>query len=338
MKKIKLAIVGLGRLGKRHAFNLSSRIPGAEIVAACSLVKDELDWAEHTLGITERYTDYSEMLQKTDAEAIFIVSTSAEHCTHICQALEKGFHVFCEKPMGITVQECKKIEVVAAAHPTQVFFVGFVRRFDPSNADAKKKIESGLIGTPFLVRAQTVDMDKYAPFQLDFVKTAGGIFLDMNVHDIDFCRWILGSEFSQVYAVGGSYVHKDFEKLGDADNAIVLCTFANKSMAVIGASRTAFHSHDTHAEITGTKGTLKIGLSPTKNRLEIFDSKGMRSEGVDDFYERFEEGFLLEATTFVQCVRDGRRAPMSAVDGTKATEVAHAITTSFKEKRPIDLL
>ncbi len=337
MNEVRLGIVGLGRLGKRHAQNLHYRVPGANLVAACSVVSDELTWAKDELGVNKTYESYDDLLADPEIDAVFLVSTSSVHAQQIKAGLAAGKHVFSEKPMGVTIEECLDVEKVVAAAPDLHFQLGFVRRFDPSLAYAKKKIEEGLIGEPFLVRAQTVDTDEFAEFQIKFVPTSGGIFMDMNSHDIDLARWFIGSEIKSVYAIGGSYVHPGFAEVNDADNTVALCRFEDGKMAVISASRTAFHGHDTHTEITGSKGILKIGMRANKNRVEIFDSVGARVECVQDFYERFQEGFLLEAQSFVKGIQSGEKPAIIAKDGTKATEVGFALTTSFKEKRVVEL-
>lgn len=337
MKQVNLGIVGLGRLGKRHAQNLRFRVPGANLAAACSVVPDELQWAREELGVEKTYESYEDLVADPAIDAVFLVSTSSVHAEQIKAGLAAGKHVFTEKPMGVTIEECREVEAAVAAAPHLHFQIGFVRRFDPSLAYAKRKIEEGAIGEPFLVRAQTVDTDEFAEFQIKFVPTSGGIFMDMNSHDIDLARWFIGSEIASVYAVGGSYVHPGFAEVNDADNTVALCRFENGKMAVISASRTAFHGHDTHTEITGSKGILKIGMTPAKNRVEIFDTAGARVECVQDFYERFQEGFLLEAQSFVNGIRTGTKPSIVAQDGTRATEVGFALTRSFKENRVVEL-
>lgn len=337
MNEVKVGIVGLGRLGQRHARNLRYRVPGANLVAACSVIPDELKWAREELGVPKTYESYDEMLADSSIDAVFLVSTSSFHAEQIKAGLAAGKHVFTEKPMGVTIEECLDVEKAVESAPNLHFQIGFVRRFDPSLAYAKQKIEEGAIGEPFLVRAQTVDTDEFAEFQITFVPNSGGIFMDMNSHDIDLARWFIGDEIKSVYAIGGSYVHPGFAEVNDADNTVALCRFENGKMAVISASRTAFHGHDTHTEITGSKGILKIGMTPSKNRVEIFDSEGARTECVQDFYERFQEGFLLEAQSFVSGIINGEKPTIIAKDGTKATEVGFALTRSFKENRVVEL-
>ena len=334
---LRIGISGLGRLGKRHAQNLAFRVRGATLVAACSLVPEELEWARRELGVESVHSSFTAMLDSGDVDAAFLVSSSSVHASQAIEALGRGLHVFTEKPLGVSVKECLEVERAVAAHPDRVFFVGFVRRFDPSYAHAKRLIEEGAIGEPFLVRSQTVDLDEYAQFQVAFLPSSGGIFLDMNVHDVDLARWFLGAEVESVHAMGGSYVHPEFGAAGDADNTVAMLKFAGGKMAVISASRTAFHGHDTHTEITGSKGILKIGMTPVSSRVELFDSMGARAECVKDFYARFSEGFLAEAQEFVDCILQGRKPSILARDGTKATEIGFAMTESFRNGAEVRL-
>lgn len=336
-RKVRIGVAGLGRLGRRHALNLANSVGGAELAAACSVIPEDLEWARSELGIDSLFGDYRAMLEAGGLDAVYLVTSSAFHASQTIEAIRRGLHVFCEKPMGVTVGECREVERAVAERPDLVFLVGFVRRFDPSYAYAKKLVDDGAIGRPFLVRSQTVDLDEYAPFQVKFVPTSGGIFLDMNIHDIDLARWFLGGEVESVFAIGGSYSHPEFDAMGDADNTVALARFAGGQMAVLSASRTAFHGHDTHTEITGSKGIVKIGITPTRNRVEIFDAGGARVECVKDFYERFSEGFLAEAKEFVDCIVEGRRPNVSARDGTKATEVGFALKESFRSKGIVHL-
>lgn len=333
MKSLKIGMVGLGRLGKRHAENLALRTPGASVAAACSVVPQELAWAKESLGVGALYGDYGAMLKEADIDAVFIASSSAFHAAQAIAALEAGKHVFCEKPMGVSVQECLAVEKAAQGRPGLAFMVGFVRRFDPSYRYAKELILQGAIGEPFLVRSQTVDLDEYAAFQVGFVPSSGGIFLDMNIHDIDLARWYLGDEVESAYAIGGSFVHPEFAQVRDADNTCALLRFSSGKMADLSVSRTAFHGHDTHTEIVGSKGILKIGITPAKNRVEVFDSHGARTPCVKDFYERFEEAFRAEAAAFVECALTGAAPLAGARDGTEATRVGFSLTESFREGR-----
>ena len=142
MKEIKVGIVGLGRLGSVHAQNLAFKIPGCKLVAACSLEQKELDWAKDYLKVEYTTTDYKKMVDEADIEAVVIVSSSPEHCWMIEYALDAGKHVFTDKPLGCSLEECKRAEAAVERHPDKIFFLGFMRRYDPSYADAKAQAAS----------------------------------------------------------------------------------------------------------------------------------------------------------------------------------------------------
>ncbi len=127
MKKLKIGIAGLGRLGKVHAANIAYKIPNAELTAACSIAPAELEYAKSELGVTDVYTDYKEMLAKADIDAVAIVTTSSEHCWQIEAALDAGKHVFTEKPLGVNVEQCLQAEAAVARHPERAAAVAIVR-------------------------------------------------------------------------------------------------------------------------------------------------------------------------------------------------------------------
>ena len=331
MKTVKTGIVGLGRLGQRYAENLHFKVPNAELVAACSINPAELDYARETLNLHQVYSGLDEMLAHTDLDALFIISSTNQHASHFIKGLEAGLHVFCEKPLALNIDACKQVEAAAAKHPNKFAVVGFVRRFDPSYAYAKKKVDEGAIGTPFMVKSQTIDIDATAKFQIEFVKTSGGMFHDFNVHDIDLARWFLGANIKTVFSTGGAYRHKEFAAAGDADNVLSTCVFDNGTMASIHASRTSQHGHDTFTEVVGTEGVLRIGRPASMNLVEISDRHGVRKECAQTFYDRFKEGFLLQTQDFIDCITEGRQPELTLRDATEATRGAIAMTRSFKE-------
>ena len=337
MHNINIALVGLGRLGKEYAKNLAFNVHKAELVAVCSIDPDELKWAKENLGNVSLYINYEQMLKHEALHAVFVLSSTNMHAKHMVQALEAGLHVFSEKPLAVSVADCLVVEKVAAQYPDQLAVVGFVRRFDPSYRYAKEKVDGGLIGKPFLVRSQTVDKDTIASFQLEYVGNSGGIFHDFNVHDIDLARWFLEGNVTEVWSMGGAYKHPGFAEAGDADNVMSSCKFDNGSMAVINASRTAMHGHDTYTEVVGTLGSLRIGRPANLNRVEIYDQYGVRRECVETFWDRFQQAFLLMAQDFVDCVDTGRKPELTLRDATEATRVADAFTDSFKKGELIHL-
>ncbi|MFZ5967561.1 MAG: inositol 2-dehydrogenase [Bacillota bacterium] len=337
MNKVKIGAVGLGRLGRKHAENIAFRIPNAELTAVCSVIQEEVDEVQKSWGVPYGYTDFSEMLKNKELNAIFISSPSAEHCHQIAEALDAGFHVFSEKPLGTSLEECKMAEAAVEKHPDKIFMLGFMRRYDPSYAYAKKRISEGAIGKPILFRGYSQDPESAIEGAIKYAGHSGGQFIDMAVHDIDLARWFLESEAETVYAIGGCYAHPEFGQYQDGDNVSALMQFKNGTMAFLFAGRTAPHGYNVETEIIGTKGILRIGAVPQKNLVEILDEHGVRKECSQNFLERFEQAYVDEVQEFVNCILENRKPDISVYDGTKSTIIAYAATESFREKRLVTL-
>ena len=335
---LKVGIVGLGRLGRRHAENLLRRVSGAVLVAACSPVEAELTWAQETLGVNELYDDYEALLAHEGLDAVFLVTPTSLHPQQIILALKAGKHVFCEKPLSLDLDDCRRVSVEAALHPQLKVMIGFVRRFDASYQAAYQKIQSGSIGQPFMVYSQTCDQLDPDGFFVKFAPTSGGIFLDCSVHDIDLARWLLGNPKPvRVFASGTIAVHQDLQACADVDNGVAICEFENGRIATFYASRTMPHGHETVTEITGTAGRLTVGRNARQNRLEIADATGIRNECTPTFFERFEDAFLTEAAYFVDAIRNDIPLSLTLDDATEATRIGIAMRESLLSKLPVML-
>ncbi|WP_141825933.1 inositol 2-dehydrogenase [Clostridium sp. KNHs216] len=337
MNKVRIGSIGLGRLGDRHAENIAEKIPNAELIALCDVDADKLKRKAESLRVPHLFTDFDEMLECDDVDAVVIASPSGLHTEQIEKALEKGKHVFSEKPLGITVEQCKKAEEAVVHHPDRVFMLGFMRRFDPSYQYAKQKVDAGEIGKPILFRAYSQDPEKQIAGSIAFAAHSGGAFLDMAVHDIDLARWFLKSEPENVYAVGGCYAHEEFARYGDGDNVSCLMKFQNGAMGFLFAGRTAPHGYHIETEIVGTKGVLRIGSVPQKNIVEILDSHGVRRECCEDFLERFQNAYISEINEFADCILHNRKPEVTVYDGRRVVEIAGSCKQSFETGKLVEM-
>jgi myo-inositol 2-dehydrogenase/D-chiro-inositol 1-dehydrogenase len=326
---IKVGIAGLGRMGRHHAENFARRVRGAELVAACSPIVEELDWAGRELGVERRYADYGAMLEGGGIDAVALVTPTT---------LNAGKHVFSEKPLSLDLGECRRVEAEAAKRPELKVMIGFVRRFDPQYKAAHARIRKGAIGRPFMVRSHTLDKNDPSGFFVRFAETSGGMFLDMSVHDIDCARWLLGApEPKRVFAAGTIAIHEGLRQWRDVDNGMALCEFVDGSLAYFGASRTTTHGFEAQTEIVGTGGRLTVGTMPRIDDVVIGDTYGVRVECPPTFYERFAEAFLREAQAFVDCVRENRALPLTLRDATEATRIGVALRESLLAGAAVEL-
>lgn len=330
MRTIRIGLIGLGRLGEQHAVNIATRVRGVELAALCDMNAAKLAEVAERFGVKHRFSAFSDLAACADVDAVVIASPSALHCGQIVEAMAAGKHVFSEKPLGVTVEECLEAEKAVHRHAELVFMLGFMRRFDPSYQYAKKKIDAGDIGKIILVRAYSQDPEKCIDGAIAFAPHSGGQFLDMAVHDIDLARWYVGSEPGEVWAIGGCYAHPEFGQYRDGDNVSCLMKFGNGAMGFLFAGRTAPHGYNVETEIIGTRGILRIASVPQTNLVEILDQYGVRRECSQNFLERFEQAYVNEIQEFADCIAKKRKPDVLVTDGTRVTQVAYKCKESFE--------
>lgn len=332
MEKVRIGIVGLGRLGKVHGQNLAEKVRGCELTAACSVVPAELAFAKQELGVSFTFTYYEEMLQSDVIDAVFIVSPSGFHCQQVEAAMMHGKHVFTEKPLGLTVEEIKQTQKVIAQHPEQVFMLGFMRRYDESYQYAKEMIDRGDIGEITLVRCYGIDpsegLESFVQFALN--NDSGGLFLDMAIHDIDLVRWITGQEVDKVWAIGKNAAYPELNQAGELETGAAMMRLEDQTMALLVAGRNAAHGYHVETEIMGTKGMLRIAQVPEKNLVTIMNEQGIVRPCSQNFPERFKEAFITEAQEFVDCIIEKRQPAVNAYDGLQSTRIALACQHAFE--------
>lgn len=324
MKQIRVAIAGLGRLGRVHAENLAFRIPNTTLCAVCAQTEASLAWARERLGATACYQDFEEMLRCEKPDAVAIITPSDLHCAQIEAALNAGIHVFFEKPLGTDLDACLATQAVVQQHPELVCMPGFMRRYDKSYVYAKAQIDAGAIGKPYMMKCTGIDPESAIEGTLRVTGSFGGIFLDLGIHDVDLMRWLLGSEPAEVHAVGTTVKYPAFREGGDYETAAALYQFENGAIGMCHAGRCSPYGYHVETEIIGTEGTLRVSGIPAKNLTQVYGPNGVATECVGSFQERFEEAYLAEMQEFADCVCEGRRPAVTVEDAVKATAIACA--------------
>lgn len=337
MKKLKIGIIGVGRLGFEHASNLAFRIPGAELVAICDADLARAKEVGAELGVSAVYDDPKALCENPEVEAVAIITNTASHVEMIRIAMDAGKHVFCEKPLADTVEKCKEAEKIIESHPELNFMLGFMRRYDNSYKLAKQKIDNGDIGDIILVRCYSQDPIAIIEGTLEYAPRSGGQFIDMSIHDIDLIRWITGSEPKSMWAIGGCYEFKQYKDWDDGDNVGCLMQCENDAMAFFFAGRAAAHGSHVETEIIGTRGTLRISGIPTNSMVEVMSEHGVCRECYQDFISRWHEAYITEMEEFCACVEEKRRATPNVYDGTKSTNIAFECKRSFLSGEKINL-
>lgn len=331
MEKVKIGVIGVGRMGICHAETAAFRAADAELVTVCDLNEELAKSTMERLGGRKYTADYRDVMQDDEIDAVFITNTSAAHCECLKAACAAKKHIFIEKPTGITFEELDEIDEAVASNPGKVVQVAFLRRFDRSMRDAKERVLRGEIGKVVKVKSVTRDPSAHREFYDRFLPGSGGIFFDMNVHDIDLARWFAESEVETVYSIGGVYAFDEFKDFDDLDANSVTLQFKNGVMAEIEGSRLAACGYDVWLEVVGTEGSINVNTG-LNTFVTVKDKNGMRDECCPWYWERFGSAYEAEVLAFIDAVINGKETPCSTTDARRVAEVADLAKQSYKQK------
>ena len=332
MKKVQVGIIGAGRIAYVHAHNIVRNIPFAELrcIADPFLTDTARAWINE-LGVPVVHANFQALLDDTSIQAVIICSPTDTHARLTCEAVKAGKDVFCEKPMDLDSREIRKTLEVVKASGRKVQ-VGFNRRFDHNFAALREAVTSKRIGDIQLVRVTS--RDPAAP-PVSYVKSSGGLFKDMTIHDFDMVRFLTGSEVEEIFAYGTVLVDKAIGEAGDIDTAVVSMKLANGSLAYIENSREAVYGYDQRAEVFGSQGAME-SRNDTASTAVFSGKDGVVAEKPLYFFlERYNDAFIAEMKAFLEAVRDDKDVPVGGVDGLNSVLVAEAAMQSLKTGKSV---
>jgi len=326
----KIGIIGFGRIGRIH-FNSVKKIKGNQVVAVADTFADQMEDVFDEYGIDNYSNDFNAIIDNPEIDTVFVCSPTDTHAKIAIAAAKAGKDIFCEKPIDFDIKRVE--EVLAEVEKAGVSFqVGFNRRFDPNFVKAKKATLAGEIGDVHVIKITSRDPE--AP-PLSYVKSSGGIFVDMTIHDFDMARFLAGSEPVEVFAVGDALINKEILQYDDIDTAIITIKFENGAMAVIDNSRQAAYGYDQRIEVFGSKGMIKCENN-TATQTTLFSKDGViKDKPLYFFLERYQESFEEELTQFFNAIETGQETPVVGKDGLVPILMGIAAKKSLKENRPV---
>ncbi len=322
---VRIAVLGVGRIGRIHAENLAWRVPGARLVAVADLDRAAAEACAVKLGVPVA-TDAAAVLADREVEAVVVATATDTHARLIEDCARAGKHVFCEKPIDNHIDRIDR--ALAAVDAAGVALqVGFNRRFDPSFRHLRDRIAAGDIGELHVLRITSRDP---APPPPAYVKVSGGIFLDMTIHDFDMARYLTGSDARSVHAVGAVRVDPEIGAAGDFDTAVITLEMASGALVTIDNSRRAVYGYDQRIEAFGAGGML-WAENQTGRRTGLADAEGLHTpRPLDFFLERYAESFVAEMREFVDAVAGDAAPPVTGADGRAPVLIALAAGQSAR--------
>lgn len=329
MNKIKGAIIGVGSWGLNFAYVLSN-LSNIDLIAIADLNKTLLDSLSRELGV-KTYLDYHKMLNQEVLDAVFVCTPDWIHLEPCLSVINKGLHLFVEKPLAQNIEDGKKIIEAAKAKGVKLM-VGHILRFDPRHYLAYKAVKEGRIGSIIHIFSRRNDM-QMSPIRYAG-KTNPAFFLA--VHDLDFVRFLAG-DVERVYSESAKILFKDQPPAIDGFSTVMKfksgATALLENYWVLPKSR---GKSTARLEITGTEGVIFID-DYTRN-LEIYDSKGL--EYPDTIAKPIVWGVPTgnlkeECASFVECIINDTKPLITGEDGLEAVKLAMAIYESAEKEKVI---
>ncbi|MFX1386851.1 MAG: inositol 2-dehydrogenase [Promethearchaeota archaeon] len=333
-KSFSVGLIGAGRIGKIHIVNLLHKIPNVRLKSVVDIkITDNLKTWVTERGVSKLTNESNEIFNDPEIETVLICSPTETHAKFIQKAANVNKHVFCEKPIDTDIKRIK--ETLSIVKKTGIkLMVGFNRRFDRNFMRCHESVVSGQIGEPQIIKITSRDP---APPPIEYIKSSGGIFLDMTIHDWDMARFQAGSEVKEVYATGAVLIDPEIGKAGDIDTAVAILKFKNGAMGIIDNTRQAVYGYDQRVEVFGSKGCV-VADNEATNTVRIYTAECTNVDKIPYFFmERYMESYSTELNYFFECLRNNKEPKPNGEDGLQNVLVSLAAQKSYEENRPVKI-
>ena len=332
MTELIVGVVGVGEMGKRHAENMRHSVPQSKLVAVADANLERAQAVASELNISSAYHSVEELVGRPDIQAVVISSPPKYHFSAILAAAAAGKHIFCEKPLALTVKEADNA-IAAVERAGVILQVGHMRRFDSPYVEAKRRIDAGEIGQVVIFKSIGRDQES-SPAGACQVDLNGTLFHDSSSHDFDLARWLTNDEVVEVHAYGAALAIPQLKELQAFDAGVVNLQFAGGAIGNVESFMDAKYGYDIRTEIVGTEGTIAIGHI-RQTPLVMMTRAGSSHDLIGHWLVRFAEAYRREMCEFVQTVLQGLQPKVTGHDGRQSLAVAEAAVQSFRQRQPV---
>jgi myo-inositol 2-dehydrogenase / D-chiro-inositol 1-dehydrogenase len=333
-----ICLIGAGRAGRVHATSLTRHVAGAKLAAVVDGVAETAERARADFAIERSFPTVEAALDWARFDAVIITTPTFTHANFAIVAARAGKHVFVEKPMALSLAECDAM-IEAARVAGIVLQVGFMRRFDPEFQAAYARVRAGEIGRPMIIKSLTHGPGLPPPWARD-LKLSNGMLAEVNSHDWDSVRWLMGSDPARVHAEIANFKGpaRGVDDPGFYDTALVSIRFESGGLGSISGICPCDYGYDARVEIVGEKGLIQIGGINREAVVVATDrERGSVSPVYRTWAERFAWGYIREMEHFLDCIRSGSEPMAGGDDGRWAVAGVLAGTRSYQEGRPVAL-
>lgn len=324
--RVRIGVIGCGAIARYTHFRGYAQLTDeVDVVALADPFRENLSLLGdmHNIPTDSRYVSYEDLLARDDIDAVSICTPNYLHGPQTVDALQAGKHVLCEKPMATTVETAMAM-VKAAEDTGKILMVGFTHRYMKHNQVTKQLLDEGAIGKPFMIRVRFAHDGPYKSWvaTTDWFfrpeKAGGGALLDMGIHALDICRYMLG-EITTVSGQLGTF-GKDIVV---EDTAVINLSFGDHALGYI---ETGWSSKEgvSGLEIYGTEGSIVVDyVTP----IRIFRAATRKWEEITDAKN---DAAVAEMHHFVECIKSRKQPLTSGEDGLISVQLAAAVYESAR--------
>ena len=354
MSKMKLAIIGCGRISGNHIKAILDNYCDIELVATCDIIKSKAGFSTATYlmeaakrnipaGRINIYSDYKQMLQKEDIDICSICTESGYHAKIALYCLNHNKHVIVEKPMAMSISDANKM-IETAKQNNLKLAVCHQNRFNLPIQKLKRAVDEGRFGRIFAGTARVLwNRNKAYYDKADWRgtwKSDGGCLINQCTHNIDLLQWMIGSEIKSVYGQTANYSHPYIQT---EDYGSIIIKFANSAIGNVEGTVNVYPKNlEETLTILGEKATVVIGgLALNKILVWDFKDKGDSLEQVQKEYDLdidniYGDGHTPLYKDFIEAVKNNREPLIDGNEGRKSLSIILMAYKSQKESKAIN--
>ena len=310
-------------MGKRHAMNLTHKIPSVCVTAVMDVDSEKASQVAEACGGASIYDDAYHLIEDQEVDAVLIAAPDRFHADLTLACLKAGKPVLCEKPLATTVADARAVVEAEIASGKRLVQLGFMREYDPAHLRAREVGKSGRLGR--LLYFQGTHINRLSGAQ----RTIEDVITNSVVHDLHSARWLMEDDIHQVYT---HYIPAEPDAADTARFVSIQLAFRNGALGQIECNADAAYGYEVDVKLVGERGTVSTnGLSSA-----VVSSSNTRGQWVeDDWLQRFETAYLNEMHAWVHALLSEKSSGPSAWDGYVSMVASEACIASAKSGQPV---
>ncbi|MDC7863246.1 Gfo/Idh/MocA family protein [Pantoea ananatis] len=317
---LKLGVIGTGAIGQEHIRRCNNVLQGAKVVAVSDINVESAQAALQRLNSGAQVCkDGFEVIQSPDVDAVLVTSWDPTHEEFTLAAIAAGKPVFCEKPLAMSAEGCRRVVEAEIQHGKRLVQVGFMRPYDAGYRALKKVITDGEIGEPLMLHCAHRNPTVPENYNTEMAIT------NTLIHELDVLRWLTSDDYKSVQVVFPRVSSKARPHLKDPQ--IVLFETQKGVRIDVEIFVNCTYGYDIQCEVVGEEGIARL---PEPSSVQLRKQAKLSNTILVDWKDRFIEAYDVELQAFINDVKAGQLTGPSAWDGFAASVAADACIKAQK--------